>query len=85
MNKCACEHCGGEGVGHPLKQVTEATYLGAQLTPDGSPDHFVLSRLRKANAATKALAKFFQCFIPFTGFSPSSVPVHRPKYSPLFY
>ena len=49
----------GKGVGHPLKQVTEATYLGAQLTPDGSPDHFVLSRLRKANAATKALASFF--------------------------
>ena len=59
MNQCTCEHCGGEGVGHPLKQVKEATYLGAQLTPDGAPDHFVLSRLRKANAATKALASFF--------------------------
>ena len=37
----------------------EATYLGAQLTPECSPDHFVLSRMRKASAATKALASFF--------------------------
>lgn len=60
LHLCNCKHCGGVGQGNPITKVTGNTYLGVPLNMDGSPETYVASRLRKANAAVKALGNFWQ-------------------------